>query len=90
MGFKQPEAILQETRTIISGENFKTSKPFFQKTGRINSLITATVIIKLNIFCLKLLQYFKTYYQLSSQIKSLLLDVLIDLKATTAMYERYL
>jgi len=69
MGFKQQEAILQETRTIIYGEKIKTSKPFLQKTGRINSLITATFIIQLNIFCLKLLQYFKTYYQLSSQIK---------------------
>jgi len=26
MGFKQPEDILQETRKIISGENFKSSK----------------------------------------------------------------
>jgi len=68
MGFKQPEAIMQESRTIISWEKFKTSKPFIQKTDRINSLITATFIIKLKIFCLKLLHYFKTHYQLSSQI----------------------
>jgi hypothetical protein len=57
-GLQTTDAMLQENRTIISGEKFKTSKPFLQKTGLINSLITATFIIKLNIFSLKLLQYF--------------------------------
>ena len=69
MGFKQPAAILQETGTIIYRVKFKTSKPFLQKTGRINSLITAAFIIQWYIFCLKLLHYFKTYYELSRQIK---------------------
>jgi len=31
MGFKQPEGILQETGTIIYGENLKLQSHFFRK-----------------------------------------------------------